>query len=392
MSQRGTFLTGGGGGGVVFTLQGNTGGKVGPDGTGNIHVVGTGIITVTDNPGTNTLTISSSGGSGGVSSITGNTGPAQTGAINLITANSTPIFAGSGGTITVNFALTSNLLIGSNGNITVGTNNVGLGNLSLNAVQDGVGNTCIGSESGQVITSANYNSSCGWSSLRSLQSGTQNCAFGVNSLYFLQFGNSNICLGTNSGSSYTTTESNNICIGDSLAGLIGESSVMRLGNTQTSTYIAGIAGVSVSNLNMVTINTSNGQMGSQAVPTNITSITAGLNIAITGTPTVPIVSSSQDQYLTNYNVANASPYTVTATDFYITVDTSTIPITIQLPDAPTIYRRFVIKDSAGNAAVQNVTVTTVSGVKLIDGATTFVMNTNYEAIELVYDNFGYQVF
>lgn len=124
----------------------------------------------------------------------------------------------------------------------------------------------------------------------------------------------------------------------------------------------------------------------------VTSVTAGLNIAITGTATAPIVSESQDQYLTNYRVANASPFVVNATDFYITVDTSTIPITIQLPNAPTIYRRFVIKDSAGNAAAQNVTVTTVGGVKLIDGAATFVMNTNYQAIELVYDNFGYQIF
>ena len=91
-------------------------------------------------------------------------------------------------------------------------------------------------------------------------------------------------------------------------------------------------------------------------------------------------------------MANATPFVVNATDFYITVDTSTMPITIQLPDAPTIYRRFVIKDSAGNAAVQNITVTTVSGIKVIDAAATFIMNTNYQAIEVVYDGFGYQVF
>ena len=125
----------------------------------------------------------------------------------------------------------------------------------------------------------------------------------------------------------------------------------------------------------------------------VTSVTGGLNITITGNPTInPTVSESQDQYLTNYRVANATPFVVNATDFYITVDTSTMPITIQLPDAPTIYRRFVIKDSAGNAAVQNITVTTVSGIKVIDAAATFIMNTNYQAIEVVYDGFGYQVF
>lgn len=121
-------------------------------------------------------------------------------------------------------------------------------------------------------------------------------------------------------------------------------------------------------------------------------IVGGLNTVTSGAVSTLTIAAAPAQYLTNYSVANATPYVVTATDFYITVDTSTIPITIQLPNAPTIYRRFVIKDSAGNASAQNVTVTTVGGVKLIDGAATFVMNTNYQAIELVYDNFGYQIF
>lgn len=61
MSQAGSL---GGGiippGGVVETLTGNTGGPVGPNGSGNINVVGDGItIDVSGNPGTNTLTISS---------------------------------------------------------------------------------------------------------------------------------------------------------------------------------------------------------------------------------------------------------------------------------------------------------------------------------------------
>jgi len=42
---------------VVETLTGNTGGPVGPTGN-NINVVGTGLLTVTGNPGTSTLTIS----------------------------------------------------------------------------------------------------------------------------------------------------------------------------------------------------------------------------------------------------------------------------------------------------------------------------------------------
>jgi len=48
--------------GGVSTLTGNSGGAVGPA-AGNINVVGSGLITVAGNPGTSTLTISSSGGS-----------------------------------------------------------------------------------------------------------------------------------------------------------------------------------------------------------------------------------------------------------------------------------------------------------------------------------------
>jgi len=44
---------------VVETLTGNTGGPVGPTGN-NINVLGSGLLTVTGNPGTSTLTISQS--------------------------------------------------------------------------------------------------------------------------------------------------------------------------------------------------------------------------------------------------------------------------------------------------------------------------------------------
>lgn len=59
MSQSGVVKsTGGGGEGSVLFLEGNTGGEIGPDADGIIHVVGAGTITVSGNAGTNTLTIS----------------------------------------------------------------------------------------------------------------------------------------------------------------------------------------------------------------------------------------------------------------------------------------------------------------------------------------------
>ena len=44
----------------VLTLTGNSGGAVGPS-TGNVNVVGSGSVTVTGSPGTNTLTVSTTG-------------------------------------------------------------------------------------------------------------------------------------------------------------------------------------------------------------------------------------------------------------------------------------------------------------------------------------------
>lgn len=47
------------GSGFIATLTGDSGGSVGPDGSDNINIVGSGPIQVAGNPGTNTLTISS---------------------------------------------------------------------------------------------------------------------------------------------------------------------------------------------------------------------------------------------------------------------------------------------------------------------------------------------
>src|SRR5690349_20408620 len=56
MSQAGPLSAGAFPGTIQF-LEGNTGGAVGPDGSGIIHVIGAGTISVAGNAGTNTLTI-----------------------------------------------------------------------------------------------------------------------------------------------------------------------------------------------------------------------------------------------------------------------------------------------------------------------------------------------
>ncbi len=423
---------------------------------------------------------SSGPGSGTVKSLTGNTGgavgPDGTGTIFVVTANSTPVFAGNAGTFTetLDFNL-SNLVLGSSlPSVTGGAQNVGVGSLVLNSVTSGsqntaVGyragtsittaptNTLVGAFAGNAITTGASNTAVGQSALQVFTTGAanagSNAAFGIGALGTLLTGvrntgiaggsgiltgSYNIFLGQangtgSSGNNYTGAESANILIGS--LGTLGESNTIRIGSAGSGTgqqnrfFAAGIDGVNVGSVATVVTESGN-QLGTAvitagsnitvtpaanlitiaattpaavatsyqtdagvAVPAaNVLNVLGGLNIDTTGAGNTVTVLASPDQYLTNYRVANATPFLVNATDFYITVDTSTIAITIQLPDAPTIYRRFIIKDSAGNASVRNVTVTTVSGIKFLDAATTFVMNTNYQAAEFVYDNFGYQIF
>lgn len=303
--------------------------------------------------------------------------------------------------------------------VTTGSNNVAIGDAALWQQPTGDNNVAVGSGAmteGDIFGSGSgdQNVAIGANALHQFGDADNNVAVGYQAGFFLRTGGNNILLGKDAGLAYTSNEASNIIIGVGL-GTISDDNKIRIGTTgagagqQNECYIAGIANIATSNSEMVTIDTTTGQLGSDTIPTGFATtyntdsgsaspaagtltVTGGLNIDTSGAASTVTIAASPDQYLTSYSVANASPYVVTATDFYITVDTSTIPITIQLPDAPTIYRRFVVKDSAGNAAAQNVTVTTVSGIKFIDSATTFLMNTDWQAAEFVYDNFGYQIF
>jgi hypothetical protein len=58
MSQAGAIVERGTAAGFLVSLTGNSGGTVFGDGAGNINIIGTGAVSVTDNPGTHTMTIS----------------------------------------------------------------------------------------------------------------------------------------------------------------------------------------------------------------------------------------------------------------------------------------------------------------------------------------------
>ncbi len=370
--------------GTVQFLQGNTGGPVGPT-AGIINVVGSGIVSVAGNPGTSTLTISLSSAVG--TTITGNSGgplSPTAGNWNIVTANSNIIFAGAVSTETLDFGLTSNILLGSIGAITTGTSNTALGKLALASDSSGDSNTAIGY---QAMVSSTTGSQCtavgAWSMYNATIGASNNTSIGYSALYNLTTGTNNIALGINAGSNLTTTDSNNILVGN--AGVVADNARIRIGTnaTQTSTFIVGIDGVNVGSVAKV-VTMASDQLGTAT-------ITAGAGITVTpGANSITIASSGLTP--ATYTNVNTSPYVVLPADEYLSVDCSGGPITVQLPNAATLSRLFYIKDRTGSAAINNITVTTVGGAVNIDGATTFVMNTAYQAIDIIGNGSTYEIF
>lgn len=127
---------------------------------------------------------------------------------------------------------------------------------------------------------------------------------------------------------------------------------------------------------------------------NSINLLAGANITLTSSSsglTIAANSGSETVAYTGVNHA-ASPYTVLVSDYYISADVTAGVITINLPNAPATGRTFVVKDKVGLSGTSNITVTTVGGAVNIDGATTFVMNTAYESVELVFNGTSYEIY
>jgi hypothetical protein len=301
--------------------------------TGRTFQAGTGVTLTNASGVAGNTTIGLSGSVVG-QTITGNSGVISptAGNWNILTANSTIKFAGSGSTLTQDFGV-SNLFMGgtyalttgyasvglgyqSSTSITTGYQNVAVGYQSLMSEQGGHLNVAIGNQAlanqnggngnvgigsgallggntggncvaigisalstantqgGQVAVGAGAlqsegtlggNVAVGYNASTTQNGGQFNSSFGTYSLRYVTTGSYNVGLGYNSGSAYTSSETSNICIGN--VGVISESNVLRIGTQgtgngqQNTCFIAGIVGNTVSNQQVVTINSSTGQLG-----------------------------------------------------------------------------------------------------------------------------------
>jgi len=154
---------------------------------------------------------------------------------------------------------TTNTFVGFNsGNTTLsGTGNTALGNDTLQANTSGSGNTAVGANALNANTTAPNNTAVGAGALEDNTMGNGNTAVGVNALsdntlgvnntavgaFALEsntIGSFNIAIGSIAGSNLTTGN-NNIYVGEGVqAAISGESTTIRIGTTQTATFIAGI--------------------------------------------------------------------------------------------------------------------------------------------------------
>lgn len=183
--------------------------------------------------------------------------------------------------------------------------------------------------------------------------------------------------------------------------VVGGNNITGVGVPATSTITLSLTGTTN---NALQVGNSSGSLTSLAVAGNgqipigsvganpvIANISAGPGISIANGAGSITISASGTSTL-NYTAVSTTPYVVAATDDFLGVTTSSLAITIDLPNAPATGRVYSIKDVSGNAGVNNITVTTVGGAVLIDGAVTFVMNTAYEAINVLFNGTAYLIF
>lgn len=144
-----------------------------------------------------------------------------------------------------------NVMVGASAAQTLtGTANVGIG---INAMQN--------------ATDTNFNVAVGPNTLTALGfTSAWNVAIGSNALQNLSFGNGNIAIGLNAGTALVAGETS--CIYLNSTGVGGENYTLRIGDgTGTSgtqlnrAFIHGINGNTVSNAQLVTINSSTSQLG-----------------------------------------------------------------------------------------------------------------------------------
>lgn len=108
--------------------------------------------------------------------------------------------------------------------------------------------------------------------------------------------------------------------------------------------------------------------------------------------TITVIGSGETEVSITPLDNTDSPYTVLSTDYYMSCNVSGGSLTIEFPNAPNTGKVFIVKDSIGNSAANNITVTTVGGVVTIDGTTSRIIATDFASLNFIFNGTFYEVF
>ena len=114
--------------------------------------------------------------------------------------------------------------------------------------------------------------------------------------------------------------------------------------------------------------------------------TSSIQVGASGTPTHTLSVSGSSRLngaVIFKRIATAANYTVTTSDYYVGVDTTSNVVHLTLPSAATTRsgQTFVVKDEGGNALARKITISG-SGSDTIDGQNTLLLESPYAAISL----------
>lgn len=203
-------------------------------------------------------------------------------------------------------------------------------------------NVAIGHLSSVNVNTGNLNTTVGAATLQAATSGSQNAAFGYSALV-LATGSNNTALGYNAGSAFSSTESSNILISNN--GTTADNNTIRIGTQgsgagqQNLCFVAGITGVTTSNSQMVTINTSTGQLGAATIPASI----------VWSEVSGAFASAAGNGYFVTNTASTTLPASPSLGDtIEFSVDTANI-LTINANTGQTIRLNTSVTASAGNA-------------------------------------------
>ena len=182
-----------------------------------------------------------------------------------------------------NFTLTGNdnTAVGEDALVfnTIGSDNTAVGRSALRANTEGEFNTAVGDDALRANTEGRFNTAVGEDALRANTEGSENTAVGEDALLQNTIGSDNPAVGKTALLSNTegnhntavgedagfraTTGDNNIYLGANVGGVAGEANTMYLGRvgTQTTTFIAGVRGITTGADAIQVLIDSSGQLG-----------------------------------------------------------------------------------------------------------------------------------